>query len=87
MTVFTKNGHHNVIFQDLNRTAGEKVECGEDITTVDQSVSRRGVRGFEAHGQGPEAAFCGSLKCIAVVQKTSVEVKADIRLQTLGEAF
>lgn len=85
--VFTQDGYHNVIFQDLNRAAGQKVESGEHIATVDQSVSRRSMSGFEVHGQGPQAAFGCSLERFAVVKKIPVEVKADIRLQALRKTF
>lgn len=78
--VFTQDSYHNVIFQDLNRTTRQKIESSEHITTVDQSVSGRHMSGIEAHGQGPQASFGGSLKSFAVVQKTLVEVKADICL-------
>lgn len=85
--VFTQDCYHNVISEDLNRAAGQKVESGEYIATVDQSVSRRGMSGFEVHGQGPQAAFGGSLERFAVVKKIPVEVKADIRLQALRKTF
>jgi len=54
---------------------------------VDQSVSRRGMSGFEVLGQGPQAAFGGSLERFAVVKKTLVEVEADICLEALRETF
>lgn len=85
--VFTQDGYHNVIFQDLNRATGEKVESGEHIAAVDQRVSWRRVSGFEVHGQGPQAPFGGSLECFAVFKETLVEVKADICLQALWKTF
>lgn len=78
--MFTQDSYHNVIFQDLNRTAGQKIESREHVAAVDQSVSGRYVSAIEAHGQGPQASFGGSLKSFAGVQKTPVEMKADICL-------
>lgn len=43
--------------------------------------------GFEAHGQGPQAAFGGSLERFAAVEKVPVEVEADICLQALRKTF
>lgn len=85
--VFTQDGYHNVVLQDLNGATGQEVQSGEHVPAVDQSVSRRGVSGSEAHGQRPQAAFGGPLESFAGVQKISVEVKADIRLQALRETF
>lgn len=85
--VFTQDGYHNVISQDLDGAAGQKVERSEHITAVDQRVSGRGMGGFEAHGQGPQAAFGGSLERFAVLKEILVEVKADICLQALGKTF
>lgn len=45
------------------------------------------MSGFEVHGQGPQAAFGGSLESFTVVKKIPVEVKADIRLQALRKTF
>ena len=85
--VFTQDGNHDVVFQDLDGAAGHEVERGEHIATVNQRVSRRGVSGFEAHGEGPQAAFGGSFERFAVLKKTIVEVKADICLQALRKTF
>lgn len=85
--IFTQDCHHNVIFQDLNRTAGHEVESGDHIATVDQSVSRRCVSALKTHGQGSQTAFGGSLESFAVVQQIFVEVKADICLQALRKTF
>lgn len=84
---FTQDGHHDVILQDLNRAAAQEVESGEDIAAVDQSVPGRSVSGSEAHCQGPEAAFGGSLESFAVVKKIPVEVKADVCLQALRKTL
>lgn len=84
---FTQDGHHNVILQDLNRAAAQEVQSGEHVAAVDQSVSRRSVSGSEAHCQGPEAAFGGSLESFAVVKKIPVEVKADVCLQALRKTL
>ena len=86
-SVFTKDSDHNVIFQDLNRAAVQKVDGSEDIAAVDQSVSRGCMSCVEAHGQGSQAPFGGSLESLAVVQKISVEVKANICLQALRKTF
>lgn len=86
-SVFTQDGYHYVIFQDLNRAAGQKVESSEHVAAVNQSVSGGSVCGFEVHGQGPQAAFGGSLEGFAVLQQVPVEVKADIRLQALRKTF
>lgn len=87
MAIFTQDGYNNVVFQDLNGATGQKVESSEHIAAVDQGVSRRGMSGFEAHGQGPQAALGGSLERFAVVKKIPVEVKADVCLQALRETF
>lgn len=54
---------------------------------MDQSVSRRSVSGSEAHRQGPQAAFGGSLESFAVVKEIPVEVKADVCLQALRKTL
>lgn len=65
--IFTQDSYHNVLFQYLNGTTGQEVESRENISTVNQSVSGRCMSGLEAHGQGPQASFCGSLESFAVV--------------------
>lgn len=87
MIQFTQNGDHDVIFQDLNRAAGQEVEGGENVAAVDQSVSGRRVRGLEVHRQGPQAAFGGSLEHFAVVEEIIIEMKTDICLQALRKTF
>ena len=83
----TKDGHHNVIFEDFDGTTGHKVECCEHIPTVDKCVSRRSMGSFEPHGQGPEAALGGSTKCLTILEEALVEVEANISLQTLWETL
>lgn len=83
----TQDGHHDVIFEDLDGAAGDEVEHGQHVSAVDQSVSGRRVGGLEAHGQGPQAAFSGSSKGLAAVEQVLVEVKADICLQALWETL
>lgn len=31
----TQDGHNNVIFEDFDGAAGDKVECGENVPAVD----------------------------------------------------
>lgn len=83
----TQDGHHDVIFEDLDGAAGDKVERREHVSRVDQCVSRGCMGGLEPHGQGPEAAFGSSTKCLTALQKVLVEVKADICLQALWETL
>lgn len=83
----TQDGHHDVIFEDLNGATGDKVEHGQHVSAVDQSVSGGCVGGLEPHGQGPQAAFSGSSKGLAAVEQVLVEVKADICLQALWETL
>lgn len=83
----TQDGHHDIIFEDLDGAVGDKVEHGEHVSTVDQSVSRGRVGGLESHGQGPQAAFCGSLEGLAAVEQVLVKVEANICLQALGETL
>lgn len=83
----TQDGHHDIIFEDLDGAAGDKVEHGEHVSTVDQSVSRGRVGGLEPHGQCPQAAFCGSSEGLAAMEQVLVEVEADICLQALGETL
>lgn len=45
------------------------------------------MSGSEAHCQGPQAAFGGSLESFAVVKKIPVEVKADVCLQALRKTL
>lgn len=54
---------------------------------MDQRVPRGCVGGLELHGQGPQAALRGALKSFTVLQQRPVQMKADICLETLGEAF
>lgn len=83
----TQDGHHDVVFEDLNGATGDKVEHGQHVSAVDESVSGGCVGGLEPHGQGPQAAFSGSSKGLAAVEQVLVEVKADICLQALWEAL
>ena len=43
--------------------------------------------GLEPHGQGPEAALCGSVERLTALQEVLVEVEADIGLQALWETL
>lgn len=43
--------------------------------------------GLESHGQGPQAAFCGSSKSLTAVEQVLVEVEADVCLQALRETL
>lgn len=45
------------------------------------------MSGSEAHRQGPQAAFGGSLESFAVVKEIPVEVKADVCLQALRKTL
>ncbi len=83
----TQNGHDDVIFEDLNGAARDKVERSEHVSTVDQRVSWGRVGGLEPHGQGAQAALGGSTKRLAALQEVLVEVEADIRLQALWETL
>lgn len=83
----TQDGHYNVIFQDFDGAAGDKVERSEDVSAVDEGVSRGRVGGLEPHGQGPEAALSGSTKRLTALEEVLVEVEADIRLQALWETL
>lgn len=83
----TQDGHHDVVFEDLNGATGDKVEHGEHVSAVDESVSRGCVGGLEPHGQGPQASFSGPLKGLTAVQQVLVEVKADVCLQALWETL
>lgn len=85
--VFTQNGHDDVVLQDLDGTPRQEVEGRDDVAAVHQRVTGRRVCGSEVHGQGPQAAFGGSLERFAVVENVPVEVEADICLQALGETF
>ena len=54
---------------------------------MDQRVTRGCVGGLELHGQRPEAALGGALKSFTVLQQRSVQMEANICLETLGETF
>lgn len=43
--------------------------------------------GLEPHGQGPEAALCGSTERLTALQEDLIEVEADICLQALWETL
>lgn len=83
----TQDGHHHVIFEDLNRATGDKVEHGEHVSAVDQSVSGGCVGRLEPHGQGPQAAFSGPSEGLTALEQVLVEVEADICLQALRESL
>lgn len=83
----TQYGHHHIIPEDFYRAPGNEVEGGENIPTVDKSVTRWSVGGLESDGQSPQAAFVGATKGFAVLQQTAIQVKADVRLETLRKTF
>lgn len=83
----TQYGHHHVVLKNLYRASGNKVESGEYIATVDQSVTWRCVGGLESHGQSPQTAFVGTSKGFAVLQQGAVQMEADVSLQALGETL
>lgn len=83
----TQDGHHDVVFEDLNGATGDEVEHGEHVSAVDESVSGGCVGRLEPHGQGPQASFSGPLKGLTAVEQVLVEVKADICLQALWETL
>lgn len=86
-SVFTQDGYHHVSSQYLYGSPGYKVEGSEDVSGMDQCVTRRCVGGLELHGQRPEAALGGAFKSLAVLQQRPVQMKADICLETLWETF
>lgn len=83
----TQDGYHDVVFEDFNGAARDKVERSEHVSTVDEGVSRGRVGGLEPHGKGPEASLGGSTKCLTALQEVLVEVEADICLQALWETL
>jgi len=42
-SILTENGHEDVIVSDLNGTSSNEVDGVEDVTWVDQSVTRRSM--------------------------------------------
>ena len=54
--VLTQYGHDDIVFDNFNGASGNKVERDEDVSLVDQGVTRRRVRRFEFHGQSSETA-------------------------------
>lgn len=83
----TQYGHHHFIPEDLDGASRNKVKGIENVAAVDQSVPRRGVGGFEAHGESAQAAFVGAPKSPAVLQQAAVQMQANVSLQTLREAL
>lgn len=83
----TQYGHHHVVPEDLDGTSGDEVQRGQDVSTVDQSVTRRGVGCLETHGQSSQAAFVGSSKGFTVLQQSPVQMETDVGLKTLGETL
>lgn len=83
----TQYGHHHVVPQDLDGASGNEVKGSEDVPAVDQSVTGRGVGGFEAHGEGSQATFVGATESFAVLQQRAVQMQANVSLQTFREAL
>lgn len=83
----TQDGHYYVSSQYFYRSPGYEVEGGEDISSMDQCVTRGCVGGLELHGECPEAALRGAFKSLTVLQQGPVQMEADIGLETLREAF
>lgn len=83
----TKYGHHHIVPEDLNGAPGNEIEGSENVPAVDQSVTRRGVGGLEVHGESSQAAFAGASKRFAVLQQATVQMEANVSLQTLGETL
>lgn len=85
--IFTQDGYHHVASQYFNRSTGYEVQGSEHISCMDQRVSRGCVSSFELHGQCPQAAFRGPFKSFTVLEQSPVQMKANICLETLWEAF
>lgn len=71
----------------LNGSTGDEVEGFEHIAVVIEGVSWWGMGGFEAHGESSETRFTCPTKHFAVLQKTAVEMQANISLQTFWKTF
>lgn len=83
----TKYGQHNVILRHLNGSTGDEVECFEHVAMVIEGVSRWGVGGFEAHRESSQTRFTRPTECFTVLQQTTIQMQANVSLQTLWKTF
>lgn len=83
----TEYGQHNVIFRHLNGTTGDEVEGSEYVAMVIEGVSRWGVGGFEAHGESSQTRFIRPTEHFTVLQQSTIQMQANVSLQTLWKTF
>lgn len=83
----TQDGQHNVMLRHLNGTAGDEVESFDHVAVVIEGVSRWRVGGFEAHSESSHTCFTRPVEHLTVLQQTTIQMQANISLQTLRKTF
>lgn len=63
------------------------MEGFDHVAAVIEDVSRWRVGGFEAHGESSQTRFTRPAEHLTVLQQTTIQMQANISLQTLRKTF
>lgn len=75
------------MLRHLNGTTGDEVEGFDHVAVVIEGVSRWRMGGFEAHSESSQTCFTHPSEHLTVLQQTTIQMQANISLQTLRKTF